>query len=309
MEGISQSVSLILTREVLDQREHLEVVIIGLHDQIQAGMLKINNLKREQQILRENEEKIKANENFMYEVEEECMEKVKLDLETYVTNCSRCNFTCHHPCSIPNDGNKYLCAAMNIPKNETTTCSVCPGRCAWQQHNNAEYRLEFKRKKVQKCYENVKKEYFEAKGGKVKVENVIAGMEEDIQIHFQIMLQNIILAHSCIHRLDEIALKRHPLTDVGYIDLLIEAELRERKPGFKERVENYRIVREQAELIGKAKEMPQATLSIEETVKFWNKFVPVEPDVAISLPPVQIPHEESKPTSKVPKFFSKLRRK
>ena len=305
----SQSVSLILTREVLDQREHLEVVIVGLHSQIQAGMLKINNLKQEQKILRENEEKIKANENFVYEVEEDCMEKVKLDHGTYVTICFKCNFTCHYPCSIPNDGNKYRCAAMNIPKNETTTCSVCPGKCGWQQHNNAEYRLVFKRKKVQKYYENVKKEYIEAKGGKVKVKNVIADMEEDIQTHFKIMLQNIIQAHSCIQRLDEIALKRHPLTDVGYIDLLIEAELQERKPGFKERVENYRVVREQAELIGKAKEMPQATLSIDETVKFWNKFVQVEPDVAISLPPVQIPHEENKQTSKVPKVFSKLRRK
>ena len=167
-------------------------------------------------------------------------------------------------------------------------------------------RDRFKRKKVQKCYENVKKEYIEEKGGKVKVKNVIASMEEDIQTHFQIMLQNIIEAHSCIERLDEIALKRHPLTDVGYIDLLIEAELRERKPGFKERVESYRVVREQAELIGKAKEMPQETLSKEETVKFWNKYVQVEPDVANSLPPVKIPPEKNKPTSKVPKFLSKL---
>ena len=287
----SQAVSLKLTREVLDQREHLEVVIIGLHSQIQAGMLKINNLKQEQKILQENEEKIQANKNFMYEVEEDCMEKVKLDHGKYVTICFKCNFTCHYPCGIPNGDDKYRCAAMNIPKNETTTCKACPGKCAWQQHNNAEYRLEVKRKNVQKCYENVKKKYYEAEGGKVKVENVIAGMEEDIQTHFQIMLQNIIEAHSCIQRLDEIALKRHPLNDVGYIDLLIEAELRERKSGFEERVENYRVVREQAELIGKAKEMPQATLSTEETVKFWNKFVRVEPDVAKSLPPVQIPPE------------------
>ena len=289
----SQSVSLILTREVLAQRDHLEVVIVGLHGQIQAGMLKINNRKREQKILRENEEKIKANENFMYEVEEDCMEKVKLDHGKYVTICFKCNFTCHYPCYIPNDDNKYLCAAMNIPQNETTTCKACPGKCAWRQHNNAEYRLEIKRKIVQKCYENVKKEYIEAKGDKVKVKNVIAGMEKDIQTHFQIMLQNIIEAHSCIQRLDDIALKRHPLTDVGYIDLLIEAELRERKSGFEERVESYRVVREQAELIGKAKEMPQATLSKEEAVKFWNKFVPVEPDVANSLPPVQIPPERA----------------
>ena len=301
--GMSQSVSLILTREVLDKRKHLEVVIIGLHTQIQAGMLKINNLKREQKILQENEEEIKANENFMYEVEEGYMEKIKLKHGTYATICFKCNITCHYPCTISNDKNKYRCAAMNIPQNKNTTCKACPGECAWQHHNNAKYRLEMKTKKVQKCYEDVKKKYYEAEGGKVKVKNVIAGIDEDIHTHFQIMLQNIIEAHSCIQRLDDIALKRHPLTDVGYIDLLIEAELRERKPGFEERVENYRVVREQAELIGKAKEMPQATLSIEETVKFWNKFVPVESDVAISLPPVQIPPEGIK--SRVSKAVDK----
>ena len=76
-----------------------------------------------------------------------------------------------------------------------------------------------------------------------------------------------------------------------------------RKPGFEERVENYRVVREQADLIGKAKHMPRETLSIEETAQFWKTFVPVESDVAISLPPVQIPPEGIK--SRVSKAVDK----
>ena len=275
--GKAQSVSLILTRAVLNQRQHLEAVIIGFHSQIQAGMLKINNRKVEQKRLQENEEKIKANENFMYEVEEDCMEKVKLEPGTYATICLGCNFTCHYPCLCCKGDNIYDCRAMKMPRNKATICTVCPGRCAWQQHRNADYHIEVKRMLVQKCYENGKKMYIEAKGRKAEVVNVITSMEQDIQIHFQIMLQNIMEAHRCIQCLDEIALKRHPLTDVGYIDLLIEAELRERKSGFEERVESYRVVREHAERIGKAKEMPQATPSIEETAKFWYHWYPMQP--------------------------------
>ena len=31
---------------------------------------------------------------------------------------------------------------MKPPKNKDTTCTVCPGKCAWDKHVNAPFRME-----------------------------------------------------------------------------------------------------------------------------------------------------------------------
>ena len=289
--GKSKSVSLKLTREVLDQREQLETTVIGLQQLIRAGMSLIDSLKQQQQSLKQNEAKIKANKNFEFEVEEDKMCKVDLDIGEHVTNCLTCNFTCHYPCYIADNDDKNRCAAMKPPKDKTTKCGVCPGECVWQQHYNAPYRLECKKTPVTKCYKDIKKEYYNAIEGKNEVECVITNMETEIQRHFQMLLQNIQRAHYCIQRLDEIAFKHHPLSDVEYIDLLIDAEIHGGRPDYKKRVQYYREVRKQAELISKTKELPQQQLSPEEEKEWWKQFLSMDHDdsdeLVARLPPPQ----------------------
>ncbi len=53
---------------------------------------------------------------------------------TATTLCLTCNRTCHERCSIPDDSQKAGCVAMANGK-----CTVCRGRCAWNQHKNATY--------------------------------------------------------------------------------------------------------------------------------------------------------------------------
>ncbi|KAK5920130.1 hypothetical protein CgunFtcFv8_023969 [Champsocephalus gunnari] len=55
----------------------------------------------------------------------------------------------------------------------------------------------------------------------------------------------------CLNRLGEIALRPNPLSTPEYIDLLIEREKAETKPGWKQRVEHLMEMRGQAELMGK----------------------------------------------------------
>ena len=275
--GRSKSVSLKLTREVLDQREQLETNIVGLQQLIHAGMSLIDSLKQQQQILKQNESKIKADEKFEFEVDEDKITKIDTKPGEHVTNCLVCNFTCHFPCPIPNDGEKYHCVAMKIPRDKNTTCTVCPGKCPWQQHKNASYCLEYVKTQVTKCYEDIKKEYYKAVDGKTDVEIVIANMETKIQHHFQRMLQNIQKVHHCVKRLHEIAFKRHPWSDVGYIDLLIESEIQEGKPDYQKRVHYYREVRKQAELISKTQQLPQH-LSPEEEREWWKEFLSLDSD-------------------------------
>ena len=270
--GNSKSVSLKLTREVLDQREQLETNTVGLQQLIHAGMSLIDSLKQQQQVLKQIESKIKGNEKFEFEVEEDKIMKIDLEPGTYVLSCFLCNFTCQFPCYIHNDGEKYRCDAMKIPRDKNTTCTVCPGKCAWQQHISVSFRLECVKTKVTKCFEDIKKKYYQAVDEKTDVEVVIANMETKIQHHFQRMLQNIQKVHHCVKRLHEIAFKCHPWSDVGYIDLLIEAEIREKKPDYQKRVRYYHEVRKQAELISKTQQLPQQ-LSPEEEKEWWKEFL------------------------------------
>ena len=55
-------------------------------------------------------------------------------------------------------------------------------------------------------------------------------------------------------RLDEIALKPNPLTQVEYLELLIESEKRECKPGWKQRLRYIEEAKSQAEILSKVKD-------------------------------------------------------
>ncbi len=52
-----------------------------------------------------------------------------------------------------------------------------------------------------------------------------------------------------INKLNAIALRPNPLSDLDYIDLLIESEKNERKYGWEERLQLYNKMRKEAELM------------------------------------------------------------
>ena len=62
------------------------------------------------------------------------------------------------------------------------------------------------------------------------------------------MLENVETVASCIRELERIALRQDPLTTTQHIDLMIAAEQQEKKPGFKERVESLRKLRQKADI-------------------------------------------------------------
>uniref|UniRef100_A0A0E9V4X9 Uncharacterized protein n=1 Tax=Anguilla anguilla TaxID=7936 RepID=A0A0E9V4X9_ANGAN len=77
-----------------------------------------------------------------------------------------------------------------------------------------------------------------------------------------------------VHRLQEIALRPDPLSTPGYIELLIEAEMQECKPGYKKRVAELQNVLKGAVIVNKvAKGEPltdqEHKMTVGSRIKRW----------------------------------------
>lgn len=262
----AESISLQMTKDVLKERKQLEATVNGLLPQIRATQLKLNDFLREEAVLTKFKDQIEANKNFTWKDTETRQRKIDLNRGEYITNCLTCNRTCHYPCGIPNDGDKYNCDAMRGDKNNAV-CTLCS--CLWYKHCNNTYRFELYPVEVKKTYENIKKRYEDGIQGKIKVESVINCLNKELEEVCEEVFRMIQKVQQCLRRLDEIALKPNPMTQVQYIDQLIESERGEGKYGWEERVKYYQGARDFAITLSKTQDA--ADLKKEADIKEWAK--------------------------------------
>ena len=245
-----ESKSLTLTKEVLKDRKQLEVCIQGMQQKITEGLSKISCLKQEKKILREHNESIDASKDFKYTVVVHKQKLVELACGQFVTNCLTCNRTCHFPCSINRDEEKHKCAAMK-PQGDRAkaACTVCPGKCSWEQHvNNPKRYVDYSEPEV-RTYENLEKRYQLAMKGKCTKEAIVKRITAEKRQLEKEVFSCIQEAHSCIQNLDKIALKPNPLSQVQYIELLIQAEKSDPRPGWQDRVQQYERAKKAAQIM------------------------------------------------------------
>ena len=104
--------------------------------------------------------------------------------------------------------------------------------------------------------------------------DMVANMEGNLKFLEKKVLEMAREAKENMQHLDEIALKPTPLTEVEYIDLLIESEKQEAKPGFQQRIKYYENIKQQALIMTKLKdEMVEGVQGSSgerwESCKFW----------------------------------------
>ena len=262
--------SLVLTKKVLEEREELETIMESLPQQIQALLSQINSLKEEERIIEQHEADIKANKDFTFTVNEPHTRTVNIaGTGRYVTNCSKCNFTCHLDCRIPDDDNKRYCVAMK----QTENCTVCPGKCFWRNHHNNDHYFVVEDRPVKKTYNEIKQRYMEALNGKTTKENVVDMIRSEIVARYRDVSVMIRKAQQILKRLDEIALRPNPLSQVAYIDLLIQSEEQQGRQGFIGRVKVLKDVRRQAQLLSTVKD---DKIFEDEILKMAQQYVEAE---------------------------------
>ena len=242
--------SLQLTREVLDEREQLKVILQAIQKTMHNILSKIDELEQEQHILSQHKADVQANRNFTYTVEEPLIKQVDISGQgIHVTNCLRCNFTCHENCAFADDRDKIRCIAM-----KNGSCTVCTGKCRWDVHKNNPFRFEFSKRTVTRTYDNLKKRYESATAANTQKMALVSRLQEDVANGYQDALDKICQAQQILKRLDEIALRPNPLSEVEYIDLLIQSEEDQAKSGYRKRIQCLQKVRKEAALLLKMKD-------------------------------------------------------
>ncbi|XP_063819140.1 uncharacterized protein LOC135057172 [Pseudophryne corroboree] len=237
--------SLTLTKEVLKERKQLEITVQALQPQIKAGLMKLDEIRKTQEALQQNKDRMAANKDFEYEVE--ITVPIKIDITgSFITNCQQCHFTCHYPCGIPNDSQKDGCAAMH-----NGYCTQCPAKCIWNVHFNQKYKFKYENKKEKRTYAELKNNYEAASGKMMTVEKLFKELKMEYDIVKEAVFGLIDQSSQSLKRLREIALRPNPLSTTEYIDLMIQSEEQEAKSGYQERIKSLHEVREQAGLLEK----------------------------------------------------------
>lgn len=268
----AKSVKLEQTNKVLDEREQLEVLVEGLNPQIKEGLAKLEEMRHERMALQEHESQMEHNKDFEFSVP--TVKAKQTDLRgtgRHTTTCLYCNFTCHKDCKIADDSRKKECVAID----DDGQCTVCSGKCDWEQHKNQPYLIEYETVYEKRTSEDLKKKYDMGKLGKNKVEAMLKELENiyrDLRIQ---VVTNMYEVRLCLHRLDEIALKPNPLTELDYIELLIEAEKNERNEGWMDRLRAYEEVKSKAAMFAKIK-------STKEIPKLVDEILPKQEESATS---------------------------
>ncbi|GCC17566.1 hypothetical protein chiPu_0020605 [Chiloscyllium punctatum] len=135
--------------------------------------------------------------------------------------------------------------------NQHGYCTVCPGKCIWSVHFNQKYRFEYETRKEKRTYAELKEKYEKETGEKMTQEKILKQVQQEFAEVTDVVLKLIEMSNQCILRLEEIALRPNPLSTPEYIDLLIQSEKEEAKPGFLDRIQSLIEVKEQAVLIAK----------------------------------------------------------
>uniref|UniRef100_A0A3B4YYP4 AIG1-type G domain-containing protein n=1 Tax=Seriola lalandi dorsalis TaxID=1841481 RepID=A0A3B4YYP4_SERLL len=239
--------SLTLTKEVLRERKQLEISVENLKKQVKDGLAKLEEIKETAEQLKEHEAEISRNKNFEFEVSVSKPFQVDIsDTGFYLTNCQQCHFTCHDDCSIANDANKIDCSVM-----ADGYCTQCPRKCVFSVHYNQKYKWEYKEVKEKKTVKELQKKYLKATEAKMPVQALI----DKLRLEYDLVKAEVVTlmerSAQCLNRLKEIALKPNPLSTPEYIDMLIEGEKYEAKPGWKQRVQSLIDMREKADYMAK----------------------------------------------------------
>ena len=228
----AERVSLTLTKDVLKHRDRLQAINGCLQRRVQECLSDMEVLCQERILMQQNEADTVANKNFEYEIEVPYYTTERLAPGTYALTCLHYNMTCHYPCRYSDSADKRRCPAMS-----GEYCTVCVGQCHWSVHKSMSERFIQSHRKEKRTLEDLKKKYESALSNKSALETIIDRYQRKLKEAHAELHKSVDEARRCLMKLEEIALKPNPLTQVDYIQRLIGCEKQEACKGWNDRVQ------------------------------------------------------------------------
>ncbi|CAL8316633.1 unnamed protein product [Gadus morhua 'NCC'] len=131
------------------------------------------------------------------------------------------------------------------------SCKECKGECGVTEHVLEAFYWDSETVNEKRTYEGLKKKYEKASKKAMSIEDIIKQMKLEYRQLEEEVVRLMERSAQCLNTLKEIALKPDPLSMPEYIDLLIEAEKSEAKPGYLERINKLMELKKKAITTGK----------------------------------------------------------
>uniref|UniRef100_A0A4W4DMH7 AIG1-type G domain-containing protein n=1 Tax=Electrophorus electricus TaxID=8005 RepID=A0A4W4DMH7_ELEEL len=235
----NESRDLKMTIQVLEEHERLARAMEALAPQIKAGLSKCAEIESKKQMLKNENEKIKENENFEQELEK--VRPVRTAVNCFTMNCSRCFFTCHSSCFLPEEDSISTCAVFD----NDGKCVLCPGNCYYSNHVNKNVMGTYETIKKTQTIKELRDNFNKAKTAFMSTHDMLEKLDKEYK-HIYSKLKDLVkLSFSCLMRLDKIALKPRSLSAKEYFELLINTKEDETKSGFEELIVKLQKMKEE----------------------------------------------------------------
>ena len=211
--------SLTLTRELILERQHLELLLENIERNIKTLAGKQAEFQTEKTLFADHYQEIEEGKKLIY-IGEKSVTIVK-PTKYSSTNCLECKVTCHQQCLACFNSIKWSCEAM---EGFSRVCKVCPGKCHWKKHENAHivYDSELMNSKIDIA--DIRRRYERVAGRKLTPDEVAEEIQGEINVIDEETTKMIMQATSCVNRLEKIALRSDPRTSSEYIGILITNE-------------------------------------------------------------------------------------
>ena len=260
--------SLQLTKEVLSEREHLQLVVQNIPNKIRDGLTSMDALRTEESLLKEHESEMIANKDYTYKVKITKHSKESMEgMGKFVTNCLNCNYTCHDSCIYEHDLDKHKCSAMvkNTDKDKVH-CRICSKKCIWHKHVNNPYKFVFYQETEERTVKELLERYKAATSKKDAKQQAVDGIQQEMKVLEDEVMGLIAEAKRHLERLDKIALRPINQSEMDYIDYLIAKEENEAKQGFVDRVKMLQEFRRMAELTHQMRDLDPSDAADDRSV-------------------------------------------
>ena len=175
----------------------------------------------------------KPDPNHLYTMNSSGVRKERLEPGEHITNCIVCKSTCHYPCYIPEDSNKFSCTAMD---STTKRCKVCMKQCLWNVHRNDGVRFIRFEETVSFSVNQLLKRYETNISKSKDPEKLLSCLRGEYGKWKSDVVKMMHKMVRCVNRLREIAEKPDRFDVIQYIVSLMDAEKNGNKPGRQGRI-------------------------------------------------------------------------